>query len=220
MPGFAAQDTNTIQLVWSWDTCAPREQGRRSPCSQATAATPDIFPRGLSQFILRKNFPGSSLYEEIPLAPNNFSQPQFAVSTNSSNPFFITQLSRFKSDYYSVLIQAQDSFGQTVQGASEYFVIQNTEPLPQVNPVEIVTPAQGSLWLAETFNLPYLIRWRFLNIGAFPDTVSINLIYAENNTQAAQILIDSREYFPDNSTGTTLNATNWVIPAFLGNHRY
>ncbi|KAJ3412901.1 hypothetical protein HDV05_008765 [Chytridiales sp. JEL 0842] len=247
LPPSNAGSTNEIVLSWSWDTCAgyPPPFNALPPAEGLGCVDPNTRnplqgynPRNVfssvENFVLRRNFPSGPTFQEFPLFPTrnpldvsmgdtitslqrNLPMPSLVFNAASVFPGGFTW-NDLKSDYYSFVLSATDTLGRSVQGQSQIFVLRGTDPLPDINSVQLVTPVMGSILLA---NKDTLVRWTLTpTADIYPDGFTLELLNANGDSIPNYPLIynASNAFFIDPQYST--NATVWSVPANATNGRY
>jgi hypothetical protein len=136
-----------IQFQWTYDTCAgslnANGQLVKKPVKKGVECVDEngrptgrpiikeIFPTGFSSVRLLKGLTGGETFNLLPEILNS------PILVGGFQNFTISNLARFKSDYYALSLIANDVNGNLVKGQSPIFIIQNTDPVP----------ASGNFWL-------------------------------------------------------------------------
>ncbi|XJO75858.1 hypothetical protein BDV3_006471 [Batrachochytrium dendrobatidis] len=228
--GPVSVQTPSITLSWTTDTCAGAIDstgksvvgGSLSPiqgsCRDSKGQPVNInlggvFPTGLQTLTLRRGLGSNSTSTDLlPTVVNS------AALAGNARQVTITNLSRFPSDYYALSLSAIDANGNLVRGQSQFFSIQNTNPLPTMAQMQLWSPLDGSYWLA---NADYRVRWEMLQTNLVPDFFHLDLLTSDG-LLAARLM----ESMPPNTgdkllgAGRPLNFTVWSIDKALRNKRF
>eukprot|EP00842_Homolaphlyctis_polyrhiza_P005857 jgi/Hompol1/6272/HPOL_004942-RA len=222
--------TNAITLTWSTDSCAgaidqagnpvpnasPQQIGGRCSDSKGNPVNINpnaVFPTGLSTLRLRRGLGSNSTSTDLlPTVQNT------AALAGNTRQVTISNLASYPSDYYALIIVATDANGNLVHGQSQFFGIQNTDPLPPMGQIQLWSPLDGSYWLA---NSQYRIRWALLASSIPTDFFYIDLLTPDNLLVAR--LLDATS--PNTGdlllgAGNPLNYTAWTIDPALRNKQF